>query len=133
VDVVAVAAYRLCAGGRCVRGGGSRGVDRTDGVPAVVVGHVRGVLQLPDGVVAETDANRTAKRYRQFVRDYLGVRYEAAKVRAVAEQAIAVAVQTSLGLCWVTTRYRSSRSSGTSPTWDRSRSHRTRSRHMSTT
>ncbi|WP_220448267.1 DUF4158 domain-containing protein [Nonomuraea diastatica] len=38
-------------------------------VPAAVVDHVRGVLELPDAVVAETDADRTAKRHRQFVRE----------------------------------------------------------------
>lgn len=53
-------------------------------IPDVVVDTVRGVLGLADGVSAETDADRTAKRHRQFVRDYLGVKYEAAKVRAVA-------------------------------------------------
>jgi Domain of unknown function (DUF4158) len=63
-------------------------------VPAAVVDHVRGVLELPDTVVAETDADRTAKRHRQFVRERLGVKYEAAQVREVAEQAIRAAVQT---------------------------------------
>ncbi len=63
-------------------------------VPAAVVDHVRGALQLPDGVVAETDADRTAKRYRQFVREYVAVQYEAVTVRAVAEQAIRAALQT---------------------------------------
>ncbi|MDF3310582.1 DUF4158 domain-containing protein [Rhodococcus sp. T2V] len=63
-------------------------------IPAVVVDTVRGVLDLPGGVTPKTDADRTAKRHRQFVREYLCVRYEAAKVRAVAEQAIRVAVQT---------------------------------------
>ncbi|WP_246238311.1 DUF4158 domain-containing protein, partial [Acrocarpospora corrugata] len=63
-------------------------------VPAAVVDHVRGVLELPDAVVAETDADRTAKRHRQFVRERLGVKYEAVRVRAVAEQAIRSAVQT---------------------------------------
>jgi hypothetical protein len=60
-------------------------------VPAAVVDHVR---ELPDTVVAETDADRTAKRHRQFVRERLGVKYEAAQVREVAEQAIRAAVQT---------------------------------------
>ena len=67
---------------------------KLDGIPAVVVDTVRGVLDLPDGVTPQTDADRTAKRHRQFVREYLGVKYEAAKVRAFAEQAIRVAVQT---------------------------------------
>ncbi|MGW3473796.1 DUF4158 domain-containing protein, partial [Saccharopolyspora sp. NPDC000995] len=63
-------------------------------VPATVVEHVRGVLELPDTVAAETDAERTAKRHRQFVRDRVGVKFEAARVREVAEQAIRAAVQT---------------------------------------
>ena len=63
-------------------------------VPAAVVNHVRGVLELPDAVVAEIDADRTAKRHRQFVRERLGVKFEAARVRTVAEQAIRAAVQT---------------------------------------
>jgi hypothetical protein len=63
-------------------------------VPAAVVDHARGVLELPDTVVAETDADRTGKRHRQFVRERLGVKYEAAWVREVAEQAIRAAVQT---------------------------------------
>jgi Domain of unknown function (DUF4158) len=54
-------------------------------VPDAVVDHVRGVLELPDAVVAETDADRTAKRHRQFVRERLGVKYEAARVREVAD------------------------------------------------
>ncbi|WP_054248383.1 Tn3 family transposase [Rhodococcus opacus] len=67
---------------------------KLDDIPAVVVDTVRGVLDLPGGVSPETDADRTAKRHRKFVREYLGVRYEAAKVRAVAEQAIRAAAAT---------------------------------------
>lgn len=63
-------------------------------VPAVVVDQVRSVLELPDEVAAETDADRTAKRHRQFVREHLGVKYEAAKARAVAEAAVRTAVRT---------------------------------------
>ena len=63
-------------------------------IPAAVVDTVRSVLGLPDEVSPETDADRTAKRHRQFVREYLGVKYEAAKVRAVADQAIRTAVDT---------------------------------------
>jgi hypothetical protein len=63
-------------------------------IPAAVVDHVRGVLELPEMVVAATDAGRTAKRHRQFVRERLGVKYEAARVREVAEHAIRSAVQT---------------------------------------
>ncbi|MCO6003921.1 DUF4158 domain-containing protein [Actinoallomurus purpureus] len=43
-------------------------------VPAVVVDQVRSVLGLPDELAAETDADRTAKRHRQFVREHLGVK-----------------------------------------------------------
>ncbi|WP_224389036.1 DUF4158 domain-containing protein [Pseudonocardia sp. ICBG1293] len=63
-------------------------------VPAVVVDHVRGVLELAESVLAEADVERTEKRHRQFVRDRLGVKFEAARVREVAEQSIRVAVQT---------------------------------------
>jgi hypothetical protein len=63
-------------------------------VPAAVIDHVRAAVELPDSVKAETDANRTAKRHRWFVWEYLGVTYEAAKVRAVAEEAIRTAVRT---------------------------------------
>lgn len=62
-------------------------------VPAVVVDHVRGKLDLADGVKAEADAERTGKRHRQFVRDRLGVKCTPAAVRAVAEAAIRKAVQ----------------------------------------
>ncbi|MFE3453963.1 hypothetical protein ACFXJ8_34060 [Nonomuraea sp. NPDC059194] len=50
------------------------------------------MLELADAIVAETDAGRTAKRHRQFLRERLGVKYEV--VRAVAKQAIRSAVQT---------------------------------------
>ncbi len=53
----------------------------------------RAAVDLPDDVDTETDANRTAKWHRQFVWEYLGVRCEAAKVRAGAEQAIRTAVR----------------------------------------
>lgn len=62
-------------------------------VPVAVIDHVRGVLGLPETIVAETDAERTVKRHRQFVREHLGVRYEATRVREVAEQAIRAAVR----------------------------------------
>jgi hypothetical protein len=60
----------------------------------VVIDHVRAALELPEVVEAETDAARTAKRHREFVRTFLGVKYEAVKVRAVAEASIRTAVQT---------------------------------------
>lgn len=62
-------------------------------VPTVVVDHVRDKLELAQEVAAEADAERTAKRHRQFVRDRLGVKYTPAKVREVAESAIRTAVQ----------------------------------------
>jgi hypothetical protein len=67
---------------------------KLDAIPAVVINHVRTAIELSKDVDAETDANRTAKRHREFVRGYLGVTYESAKVRSVAEKAIREAVQT---------------------------------------
>jgi TnpA family transposase len=67
---------------------------KLDAVPAVVIDHVRAAIEIGEDVDAETDASRTAKRHREFVRTYLGVKYEAAKVRAIAEKAIREAVQT---------------------------------------
>jgi hypothetical protein len=40
------------------------------------------------------EANRTAKRHREFVRDRLGVTYDSAEVRGIAETAIRAAAQT---------------------------------------
>ena len=65
-----------------------------DEVPDSVVGHIRGLLGLPETVAAEVEANRTAKRHREFVRDRLGVKYESAEVRGIAEAAIRAAAQT---------------------------------------
>jgi TnpA family transposase len=63
-------------------------------VPEVVVGHVRGKLGLPEGTAAEVDADRTAKRHRQFIRERLRVVYEPVKVRRIAGEAIRKAAQT---------------------------------------
>lgn len=63
-------------------------------VPEVVAAHLRGALELPAGTVLEQDAERTAKRHRQWVRGRLGVTYEPARVRDIAERAIRDAVQT---------------------------------------
>lgn len=63
-------------------------------VPEAVSVHVRGVLELPDEVALGQDAERTAKRHRQFVRDRLGVTYEPARVREITETAIRKAVRT---------------------------------------
>ena len=65
-----------------------------DKVPDSVVGHVRGLLGLPEKVAAEVDTSRTAKRHREFVRGRLGVKYESAQVRGIAEAAIRAAAQT---------------------------------------
>jgi TnpA family transposase len=67
---------------------------KLDAIPAVVINHVRTGIELTEEVDAETDADRTAKRHREFVRKYVGVTYESAKVRSVAEKAIREAVQT---------------------------------------
>lgn len=67
---------------------------RLDEVPQVIVEHVRDALCLPAHVAAEVDAPRTAKRHREAVRARLGVKYDAAQVRATAEDAIRTAAQT---------------------------------------
>ncbi|GAA1994142.1 hypothetical protein GCM10009838_67990 [Catenulispora subtropica] len=64
-----------------------------DEVPDAVVVHIRGLLELPESVVAEVDATRTAKRHREFVRARLGVKYDSAEVREIAESAIRAAAQ----------------------------------------
>jgi Domain of unknown function (DUF4158) len=63
-------------------------------VPEPVVVHVRAVLGLAESVVASHDSDRTLWRHREFVRTRLGVVYEPARVRAVAEAAIRAAAQT---------------------------------------
>jgi hypothetical protein len=61
---------------------------KVEDVPTVVVGHVRGALELGDDVELERAAVRSAKRHREFVRKRLGVVYDAARVRQIAEEAI---------------------------------------------
>jgi hypothetical protein len=63
-------------------------------VPPAAAVHVRGVLRLPESVELEQAAERSAKRHRQFVRERLGVVYEPARVRQIAEEAIRKAAQT---------------------------------------
>ncbi|MEU7634138.1 DUF4158 domain-containing protein [Nocardia sp. NPDC049220] len=64
-------------------------------VPEVVVAHVGTAADLGSGVVAvEHVSPRTAKWHRQLIREYLGVTFEPARVRAVAEAAIRAAAQT---------------------------------------
>ncbi|MFC5747539.1 Tn3 family transposase [Actinomadura rugatobispora] len=63
-------------------------------VPAAVAAHVRGVLGLAgDEVGLRQAASASAKRHRALVRKRLGVSYEAARVRQVAEATIRKAVQ----------------------------------------
>jgi TnpA family transposase len=64
-------------------------------VPDVVIEHVRRLLDLSEEVPSgQHESARTAKWHRQLVREFVGVVYEPARVRAVAEQAIRKAVQT---------------------------------------
>ncbi|EHY87515.1 Tn3 family transposase [Saccharomonospora azurea] len=67
---------------------------KLDEVPPVVVEHVRGVLELATEVVLEHDADRTAKWHRGLVRSFVGVKYDAARARRVAGEAIRKAVTT---------------------------------------
>ncbi|MEU4704535.1 Tn3 family transposase [Nonomuraea dietziae] len=62
-------------------------------VPAAVAGHVRGALGLADEVELRQAAPMTASRHRAFVRKRLGVSYESARVRRIAEQAVRKAVR----------------------------------------
>ncbi|MBE3014024.1 DUF4158 domain-containing protein [Microbispora sp. NEAU-D428] len=62
-------------------------------VPVAVAGHVRGALGLADEVELRQAASMTASRHRAFVRQRMGVSYEAARVRRVAEEAVRKAVQ----------------------------------------
>ena len=63
-------------------------------VPAVVIDHIRAGLGLPDDVAAVVESARSAARYRDVIRERLGVKYEAADVRGVAEAAIRAAAAT---------------------------------------
>ncbi|MFD3920181.1 Tn3 family transposase [Streptomyces sp. NPDC058595] len=63
-------------------------------VPELVVGHVRGLLGLDEGVQPRHDSTRTAARQRDFVRERLGAVYDKEKARQVASVAIYEAVQT---------------------------------------
>ncbi len=62
-------------------------------VPAVVFEHIREMIGRPEGVVLEDAAERSAKRHRSFVRQRMGVTYDAARVREVADEAIRKAAQ----------------------------------------
>ncbi|MEV4128641.1 DUF4158 domain-containing protein [Nocardia sp. NPDC049707] len=63
-------------------------------VPDAVVSYVRSMLGVADSVVAGHESERTLWRHREFVRTRLGVVYEPARVRAVAEKAIRAAALT---------------------------------------
>ncbi|KAB8189049.1 DUF4158 domain-containing protein [Nonomuraea phyllanthi] len=58
-----------------------------------MVGHVRGVLGLAGEVELRRAAPMSASRHRAFVRERLGVVYDAPRVRRIAEEAIREAVQ----------------------------------------
>lgn len=64
-------------------------------VPDAVAGHVGVAAGLgSDSVAAGHDSQRAAKWHRQQIREYVGVVYALARVRAVAEAAIRAAAQT---------------------------------------
>lgn len=65
-----------------------------DEVPDAVVGHIRTALKLPDDLVVQVEAVRSAARYRDYVRERLGVKYDASDVRGIAEAAIRAAAVT---------------------------------------
>jgi hypothetical protein len=67
---------------------------RLEEIPPVVVDHVRHLVDVPDEVVLEHDADRTAKWHRGLVCTRAGIKYDAAKTRRIAEAAIREAVQT---------------------------------------
>jgi hypothetical protein len=60
-------------------------------VPVVVVDHVRQQMKLPDQVAPIHESERSAKRHREWVRERLGVTYDAERARMIAEQAIRAA------------------------------------------
>lgn len=63
-------------------------------VPMAVVEHVRGYLGMSADVEPGHDADRTAKRHRDWVRQRLGVRYDMDAARTLAERVIRRAAQT---------------------------------------
>ncbi|MEU4409175.1 Tn3 family transposase [Streptosporangium sp. NPDC023963] len=66
---------------------------KVEDVPAAVVGHMRGALGLAEEVELRRVAPMSASRHRAFVRERLGVVYDAPRVRRIAEEAIREAVQ----------------------------------------
>lgn len=65
-----------------------------DEVPDAVVGHIRTALELPDDLAVQAGAVRSAARYRGYVRERLGAKYDASDVRGIAEAAIRAAAVT---------------------------------------
>ncbi|MEV6957459.1 DUF4158 domain-containing protein [Streptomyces sp. NPDC051183] len=63
-------------------------------VPPLVVGHVRGLLELGEGVEPSHDSARMLRHHRTVIRERLGVFYDQEKAREVAAAAIFEAVQT---------------------------------------
>ncbi|WP_436778293.1 Tn3 family transposase [Yinghuangia sp. YIM S09857] len=66
---------------------------RLDQIPAAALVSLRAVLGLAEDVRCEVDADRTAKRQREFVRKRLGVVYDQAGARVIAEAAIRAAAR----------------------------------------
>jgi hypothetical protein len=62
-----------------------------DEVPSSVVDRVRQQLELAAGVVPTHESERSSKRHREWVRQRLGVTYDAGRAREVAEHAIRTA------------------------------------------
>jgi hypothetical protein len=60
---------------------------RLEVMPTVVVEHLRDVLGLRGGVAATYEVDHTGKRHRDYVRDRLGVMWQPARVRGIAEEA----------------------------------------------
>jgi hypothetical protein len=79
-----------------------------DEVPVLVVARVRGAAGLPEGVVPAAE-ERTVKRYRSWVREYLGLVHDPARAREIAAGAMeeAAAVRASV-VDLVNVRWRSS-------------------------
>ncbi|MEU1216379.1 Tn3 family transposase [Streptomyces sp. NPDC005790] len=57
-------------------------------VPEMVVDFVRRAVELPEGTLPVYRAERTAKHHRGLVRKQVGVTYDQAKARGIAEQSI---------------------------------------------
>ncbi|MGW1617431.1 DUF4158 domain-containing protein, partial [Streptomyces sp. NPDC002285] len=68
----------------CVRLGYFPSLDK---VPIMVIAHVRAAAGLPKEVVPGTE-ERTAKRYRSWIREYLGLVHDPARARGIAAAAM---------------------------------------------